>query len=68
MANERDLICLMSSRKRLWSPAEICEELGIHVCSLVLLVNAARKAGADVQCEFGEHTANTSKYWLLEES
>ncbi|HDY7840652.1 hypothetical protein BOO25_18770 [Vibrio navarrensis] len=66
MASEKALIKLMSSRQRLWSPAELCAELGIPACGLGRLIQKARKRGSPIRYEYGEHTAYTSKYWVRE--
>lgn len=66
MASEKDLLHVMKSRKRLWTPGELCHELGIDVCELVRLINKARKAGVALRCENGSITGYTSKFWLAE--
>ncbi len=66
MANEKDLVALMQSRKRLWKPNELCKPLGITVCQLVRLVERARNTGTALKLENGEHTDFTSKYRLVE--
>lgn len=66
MASEKALIKLMSSRQRLWSPAELCAELSIPVCGLSRLIHKARKCGSQIRYEYGAHTAYTSKYWVVE--
>jgi DNA-binding MarR family transcriptional regulator len=66
MANERDLVAVMKARKRLWSPSDLCDELNVQIGDLVKLIKKARKAGALVKVENGEHTHFTSKLWLME--
>ncbi|HHX8369190.1 TPA: hypothetical protein ACVOYU_003234 [Vibrio alginolyticus] len=66
MVSKKDLVDVMKSRRRLWSPSELCDELGIHVCDLVRLVKAARRSGVDVRHESSELTGFSSKYWLAE--
>ncbi|OOQ68169.1 HTH domain-containing protein [Vibrio parahaemolyticus] len=66
MANEKDLVALMQSRRKLWTAGELCSALDVHVCTLVRLVARARKLGTPVQYESGEHTGYTSKYLLVE--
>lgn len=64
MANEKQLIALMESHQRLWTPSQLCEELGIHVCDLVRLVGKARTLGASIKLESSELTGYSSRYWL----
>ena len=66
MASKLDLLDVMTSRRRLWAPGELCDELDIHVCELVKLVLVARKSGVDVRHESSELTGFSSKYWLVE--
>ncbi|CAM3692757.1 hypothetical protein VA7868_03727 [Vibrio aerogenes CECT 7868] len=66
MATEKDLHQLMTARPRVWSPAELCEALNVHIVELVRLVAKARKKGVQIRVEQGEHTANTSKILLDE--
>lgn len=66
MASEKDLVSLMTSHKRAWTPAMLREALGVSVCELVRLINRARKSGAPIRCEYGEHTKFTNKYFLVE--
>ncbi|BBM66331.1 hypothetical protein VA249_29770 [Vibrio alfacsensis] len=66
MASEKQLVAVMTSRQRLWSPRELCDELGIHVCDLVRLIRKARSAGIHVGHESGTLTGSSSKYWLVE--
>ncbi|MDO6707952.1 hypothetical protein [Photobacterium sp. 1_MG-2023] len=66
MASEKDLRCLMASRRKLWSPVELCEELDVHVCVLARLVDKARKAGVNIQMTNNEQTGHSNKLWLAE--
>jgi DNA-binding MarR family transcriptional regulator len=66
MANERDLVAVMRARPRLWTPKELCNELGVQIGDLVKLIKKARKAGVLVKVENGEHTHFTSNLWLME--
>ncbi|KLV08654.1 hypothetical protein C9I92_01180 [Photobacterium ganghwense] len=66
MASEKDLRALMVSRARVWTPKELCDELGVHVCELVRLLDKARRAGANIRIMNNERTGNTHKLWLVE--
>ncbi len=66
MASEKQLISVMASRQKLWSPGELCGALNIHVCELVRLVRRAREAGEPVHHESSELTGYSSKFWLAE--
>lgn len=66
MANERDLVAVMTARRKAWTPKQLCDELGVQVGELVKLVRKARSAGVPVKVENGDHTHHTSKLWLME--
>ncbi len=66
MANERDLIAVMMTRRKAWTPKQLCDALGVQIGDLVKLIKKARKAGVLVKVENGEHTHYTSKLWLME--
>lgn len=66
MASEKDLLALMESNRIAWSPSRLRKALGVEVCQLVRLIEKARKAGAPIRCEYGEHTKYTHKYLLAE--
>ncbi len=65
MASEKDLLSLMESNRIAWSPSRLRMALGVEVCQLVRLIERARKAGAPIRCEYGEHTRYTYKYLLM---
>jgi DNA-binding MarR family transcriptional regulator len=66
MPNELDLVAVMKVRPRLWTPKELCNELGVQISELVKLIKSARKMGVFIKVENGEHTHFTSKLWLME--
>ncbi len=66
MASEKQLVLVMASKQKLWSPAELCNALNVHVCELVRLVRRARESGQPVRYESSELTGFSSKFWLSE--
>lgn len=66
MVSEKDLLAVMESNRIAWSPKRLRKALGVEVCQLVRLIERARKAGAPIRCEYGEHTEYTNKYRLVE--
>ncbi|AGN34154.1 hypothetical protein VPPG_00029 [Vibrio phage VD1] len=66
MASEKDLLAVMESNRIAWSPSRLRKTLGVDVCQLVRLIERARRAGAPIRCEYGEHTKFTNKYLLVE--
>ena len=66
MVNEKDLIVLMKARRKLWSPSELCDALGVHVCELIGLIKRAQVKGAPLKHVNSVETAYTSKFLLIE--
>ncbi|MDQ2107622.1 hypothetical protein FKN90_04230 [Vibrio sp. 2017_1457_15] len=66
MVSEKDLIVLMKARRKLWSPSELCDALGMHVCELISLIKRAQVKGAPLKHVNSAETAYTSKFWLIE--
>ncbi|MDN3611339.1 hypothetical protein ACODM8_19575 [Vibrio ostreicida] len=66
MTNNQALVALMTSRQRLWSPAELCAGLNLDVCDLVRVIKTARQSGVNVCHQSNAQTHYTSKYWLAE--
>ena len=63
MAKESDLLSLMTSRRKAWSPDEICREMGISVFELVRIISKARNDGR-ISFDSCGTTGFTNKAWL----
>lgn len=64
MASETDLIELMRSRAKVWTPTDLCNALGVHVIEAIGLIEKARKRGVDIRVVSGEKTGNAGKVFL----
>ncbi len=63
MASEKDLLSLMESKRKVWTPEEICNELDVDVCELALIIAKANK-NTQLVVDSNEATGFTNKIWL----
>lgn len=64
MANENDLVMTLTGQKRVWSPSQLCQELGVHVIELIRLIDKARQQGFDIEVVKAVETGNSGKVFL----
>ena len=64
MVTEHDLIDLMVSESKLWSPIELTHRLDINLCDLMKLFNKANNADMGLRWEISDITYHTAKFWV----